>query len=96
MEKIYETNDIDALLEELKGLAEDLDVKILKICPNKDINCIIGQLKDFYINLNKEGVKKNLLEAINKHINPNLTEDDLLNFKKPEIEEPEEDFDFGR
>ena len=44
MEETYEIDDIDALLEELKGLAEDLDVKILKICPNKDINCIIGQL----------------------------------------------------
>jgi hypothetical protein len=45
-------NNIDALLEELKEIAGELNGQILSNCPHKDINCIIGQLKGFYYNLN--------------------------------------------
>ena len=90
MEETYEIDDIDALLEELGGIAEELSGQIPSNCPTRDINCIIGQLKDFYISLNSNEIKQNLLAAINNHINQELTEEDLLSFGDSD------EFDFGR
>ena len=90
MEETYEIDDIDALLEELRGIAEELSGQILERCPDKDINCIIGQLKDFYISLNSNEIKQNLLAAINNHINQEITEEDLLSFGDSD------EFDFDR
>jgi AAA+ ATPase superfamily predicted ATPase len=61
--EIVNKNEI-AVLEELKEIAGELNGQILSNCPHKDINCIIGQLKGFYYNLNYN----NLLTTINKHI----------------------------
>ena len=80
MEETYEIDDIDALLEELGGIAEELSGQILSNCPHKDINCIIGQLKGFYYNLNDN----NLLTTINKHISPKITKEELLSFGEPD------------
>ena len=48
------------------------------------------QLKLFYISLNSNEIKQNLLAAINNHINQELTEEDLLSFGDSD------EFDFGR
>ena len=80
MEETYNLDDVDALLEELKGLAVELNEQILLNCPHKDINCIIGQLKGFYYNLNYN----NLLTTINKHISPKITKEELLSFGEPD------------
>ena len=90
MEETYKLDDVDALLEELKGLAVELNEQILLNCPMREIECIIGQLKLFYINLNSNEIKQNLLAAINNHINQELTEEDLLSFGDSD------EFDFGR
>lgn len=90
MKETYKLDDVDALLEELKGLAVELYEQILERCPDKDINCIIGQLKDFYISLNSNEIKQNLLAAINNHINQEITEEDLLSFGDSD------EFDFDR
>ena len=90
MEETYKLDDVDALLEELKELVGELDGKILERCPDKDINCIIGQLKDFYISLNSNEIKQNLLAAINNHINQEIIEKDLLSFGDSD------EFDFDR
>ncbi|MFY4789594.1 hypothetical protein ACOTWR_06665 [Aliarcobacter butzleri] len=87
-EFIYEINDINALCEELKALGFDLSEQIVLDCPDRDIDCIIGKLKDFYITLNSEELKRNLLVAINVYISPKIKEDDLLNF------EEQDEFDF--
>lgn len=80
MEETYNINNIDALLEELKEIAGELNGQILSNCPHKDINCIIGQLKGFYYNLNDN----NLLTTINKHISPKITKEELLSFGEPD------------
>ncbi len=80
MEETYNINNIDALLEELKEIAGELNGQILSNCPHKDINCIIGQLKGFYYNLNYN----NLLTTINKHISPKITKEELLSFGEPD------------
>ena len=90
MEETYNINNIDALLEELKEIAGELNEQILSNCPTRDINCIIGQLKDFYISLNSNEIKQNLLAAINNHINQEITEEELLSFGDSD------EFDFDR
>lgn len=60
--------------------AGELNEQILSNCPHKDINCIIGQLKGFYYNLNDN----NLLTTINKHISPKITKEELLSFGEPD------------
>ena len=75
MEETYNINNIDALLEELKEIAGELNEQILSNCPHKDINCIIGQLKGFYYNLNDNNLRffeyrlllKLLVNKIQKH-----------------------------
>jgi hypothetical protein len=85
MEETYNINNIDALLEELKEIAGELNEQILSNCPHKDINCIIGQLKGFYYNLNDNNLNdNNLLAAINKHISPKITKEELLSFGEPD------------
>jgi hypothetical protein len=84
MEETYKLDDVDALLEELKGLAVELNEQILLNCPMREIECIIGQLKLFYISLNSNEIKQNLLAAINKHISPKITKEELLSFGEPD------------
>lgn len=85
MEETYNINNIDALLEELKEIAGELNEQILSNCPHKDINCIIGQLKGFYYNLNDNNLNdNNLLTTINKHISPKITKEELLSFGEPD------------
>ena len=91
MEETYNINNIDALLEELKEIAGELNEQILSNCPHKDINCIIGQLKGFYYNLNDNNLNdNNLLTTINKHISPKITKEELLSFGDSD------EFDFDR
>ena len=95
MEETYNINNIDALLEELKEIAGELNEQILSNCSHKDINCIIGQLKGFYYNLNDNNLNdnnlndnnlndNNLLTTINKHISPKITKEELLSFGEPD------------
>ena len=86
MEETYNINNIDALLEELKEIAGELNEQILSNCPHKDINCIIGQLKGFYYNLNDNNLNdNNLLTTINKHISPKRHIKTLQNLLKTKI-----------
>ena len=77
MEETYNINNIDALLEELKEIAGELNEQILSNCPHKDINCIIGQLKGFYYNLNDNNLNDNNLNDNN--LNDNNLNDNNLN-----------------
>lgn len=76
MEKTYELNDLNALCEELKCFGFNIGIEDFAHCGNS-IKCILIELGKFFSTIHN---KQQFLDFINKYINPQLTEDEILEF----------------